>query len=196
MKINKEGTGDTLIVMIGEEDIQPFARQFPGICFLGIYDFDWNRYMSPWPAERIFRKGEDFAGEAGEFLNELDPILQEYPQSRKIIIGYSLAGLFALYASTIRDDLYGIGSVSGSLWYTGLDEYMRTHPCKAQRVYLSLGDQEKNTRNPLMSKVEEKTSEIAELLNTDHDMIFELNKGNHFQNAEQRLTRAIAWLIR
>ena len=196
MKVIQEGAGDTLVIITGEEDIHPYAQEFPGICFLGISDFDWNRYMSPWPAERIFRKGEDFAGEADVFLKELDPVLQNYPQSRKILLGYSLAGLFALYASTVRDDLYGVGSVSGSLWYKDLDTYMKNHPCKARRVYLSLGDLEKNTRNPLMSKVEEKTTEIAELLDPDHEVIFELNEGNHFKDAGRRITKAIRWLIR
>ncbi|MBQ6222284.1 MAG: hypothetical protein IJJ44_06715 [Solobacterium sp.] len=196
MKVIQEGAGDTLVVLIGEEDIHPYVQEFPGVCFLGIYDFDWNRCMSPWPAERIFRKGEDFAGQADEFLKELDTVLQEYPQTRKILVGYSLAGLFVLYASTIRDDLYGVGSVSGSLWYKELDTYMKTHPCKAVRVYLSLGDLEKKTRNPLMSKVEEKTAEIAELLHPEHEVIFELNEGNHFKDAGQRITKAIRWLLR
>ena len=73
---------------------------------------------------------------------------------------------------------------------------MKNHPCRARRVYLSLGDQEKNTRNPLMSKVEEKTTEIAELLDPDHEVIFELNEGNHFKDAGRRITKAIRWLIR
>ncbi len=196
MKVIQEGAGDTLVVLIGEEDIHPYVQEFPGVCFLGIYDFDWNRCMSPWPAERIFRKGEDFAGQADEFLKELDTVLQEYPQTRKILVGYSLAGLFVLYASTILDDLYGVGSVSGSLWYKELDTYMKTHPCKVVRVYLSLGDLEKKTRNPLMSKVEEKTAEIAELLHPEHEVIFELNEGNHFKDAGQRITKAVRWQLR
>ena len=29
---------------------------------------DWNRDLTPWPAERVFQRGEDFGGKADDYL--------------------------------------------------------------------------------------------------------------------------------
>ena len=62
------------------------------------------------------------------------------------ISGYSLAGLFSLY-SLHELDLDGAISVSGSLWQEGWLEYLKNHPIKNKRIYLSLGSKEHKTRN-------------------------------------------------
>lgn len=33
-----------------------------------IENIDWNREMTPWPAQAVMRRGEDFAGEADAYL--------------------------------------------------------------------------------------------------------------------------------
>lgn len=40
------------------------------------------------------------------------------------LAGHSLAGLFALYAIYQTDLFSGVGSVSGSLWFSGINEYL------------------------------------------------------------------------
>ena len=52
------------------------------------------------------------------------------------------------------------------MWYDGFLEHMNTSILRdgVERVYLSLGDREKNTRNPRMAVVEERTRQMAELL--------------------------------
>ena len=41
-----------------------------GVTLICVTDADWNRDLSPWPAEKVFR-GADFAGGASEHLADL-----------------------------------------------------------------------------------------------------------------------------
>ena len=38
---------------------------------VSIEGLDWNRDLSPWPHEKVFAGGEEFAGGAGEYLEML-----------------------------------------------------------------------------------------------------------------------------
>lgn len=76
-----------------------------------IEGFDWNRDLSPWPAEPVFGT-EAFGGQADAFLEtltrELIPAAEhEMPEDIcwRGIAGYSLAGLFAVYAA-YRSNLF------------------------------------------------------------------------------------------
>lgn len=165
---------------------------------------DWNRQLSPWPAPKAFGKGEDFAGEAEGFLEELaGPILRETEERLKApaafrgIAGYSLAGLFALWALGETDCFSRAASLSGSLWYDGFLEHLGAHPpIKApERLFLSLGDREKRTKNLRMAQVETCTLQAAGLYSSMGVPVrFEQNPGGHFQDVSQRIARGIAAL--
>ncbi len=182
--------GNRLAVLVGTEDLpQLDAGEFS---VLGISDFDWNKMLSPWPAEKIFRKGDDFAGRADEMLEYILAQPELTGSWEEIIIaGYSLAGLFALNACTKTDRFTGCASVSGSLWFPGFADYIKDHPVRAQKVYLSLGDREKDTKNPVMKEVEVNTLAVRDLLNAYTDVYFEMNPGGHFQEPELRMKKAL-----
>ena len=166
MKIKVRNGNNVLVVLVGVEDITPLNEILDHQTIVQIYDFDWDEMLSPWPHERIFKKGNDFQGKADQFLEKFmkeDIFQKEY--RRKMIIGYSLAGLFSLYACMKTDYFTDCASVSGSLWYPDFLTYILNHPVHCQNVYVSLGQQEKNTKNLIMSQVEEKTNEIVQILN-------------------------------
>ena len=117
---------------------------------------------------------------------------------RCLIAGYSLAGLFALYSLCRTDRFNAAVSCSGSLWYPGFADYFCAHvPLrKPKNVYLSLGDREPLTRNPVMQTVGACTQRIADHLSARGiDCVFAWNPGNHFQEPEARLGRGIAWSV-
>ena len=63
-------------------------------------------------------------------------------------------------------------------------------------VYLSLGDREERTRNPVLSTVGDRIREAYELLrDTGTDCVLEWNRGNHFKEPDLRTAKAFAWLI-
>ena len=183
-----------LFVLVGEHEPEAFHNALPDIRMLAVSGFDWNEKLSPWPTQRVFRNGDDFGGKADELIGELLEALKQYP-GRKYIAGYSLAGLFALYTATKTDQFEGCASVSGSLWYPDFEDYIQTHPVLCSSVYLSLGDLEKNSRNPLMKTVEEKTERISRLLAQYTNTVFEMNPGNHFHEPEKRMAKAVRGLL-
>lgn len=166
---------------------------------------DWDRDLSPWPAEGVFR-GQSFTGGAEDYLNrftgELIPALEgKLPcmPRRRILAGYSLAGLFSLWAAYRCDRFDAVASVSGSLWYDGFLDFMRENALSpsVKAVYLSLGDREKNAKNPRMARVEDATREAAALLRerTGLPVPFELNPGGHFRDVPERIAKALLYLI-
>ena len=165
----------------------------------------WNDELTPWPAPPIARRREPSAGQADEYIGLLTgqivpAILAELPEKPAYIAitGYSLAGLFALYALYRTDAFARAASASGSLWYPGFVEYARTHAFarRPDRLYISLGDREGRTRNPIMRPVEENTRILAEAYRqAGLRTILEMNPGGHFNEPDRRTARAIAWML-
>lgn len=121
-----------------------------GLALAAISGVDWNRELSPWSTPKVFRDGADFGGQASVLLDALAhqiiPLTEKhlrYAPEFRGIAGYSLAGLFALWAVYQTYLFDRAASISGSLWFEGFLDFMRTNTPKAKLVYLSLGDREK-----------------------------------------------------
>lgn len=170
---------------------------------VSVEGFDWNRDLSPWPAKAVFGN-EDFGGEADAFLKDLtESILPAAERAMDIepvwrgIAGYSLAGLFALYAVYKSSLFTRAASVSGSVWFDGWTDFAENRPfaAKVTHAYFSVGAKEKKTRNVRMQPVEENTRRMCELFRSrGAESIFVLNPGNHFVDADQRMADALDWL--
>ena len=64
-------------------------------------------------------------------------------------------------------------------------------------VYLSLGDREERTRNPVMAAVGDRIREAQNLLKDQGvGTILEWNRGNHFKDPDIRTAKAFAWVIK
>ena len=177
----------------------------PPFTLAAISDLDWNRDMSPWNSPAAFKGGEAFAGGADDYLRLLvDKIMPRAekelagPPAWRGIAGYSLAGLFALYAVYRTDVFSRVGCMSGSLWFPGFKEYVFSHKPKRwpDRIYFSLGDKESRTRNPILQTVREDTEKIqAFYRDKGIDTVFQLNPGNHFVHGVERTAAGIQWLL-
>ena len=107
-----------------------------------------------------------------------------------------MGGLFSLYAGTINNTWKGVGSVSGSLWYINYDEYVSSHRLLTEKVYLSLGRKEKESRNKVLRTVEDKTNIIYETIKSEGiECTFRLQEGGHFQDEEKRIRDAVSYLL-
>lgn len=164
---------------------------------------DWNRELSPWEAPPVFGK-QPFGGGGEETLGFLSDALLPLLRKRCVMDdhtllclgGYSLAGLFALWAGT-RTSLFDcLAAASPSVWFPGWIEYVRENPIQANTVYLSLGDREERAKNPVMAKVGRCIREQYELLKEEHIAALEWNPGNHFQDSELRMAKAFCWIAR
>ena len=182
------------------------AANYPQFALVAISDLAWNHDMAPWDSPAAFKKGEPFIGGADNYLQLLveeiipraEKELAEPPVWRGIA-GYSLAGLFALYAIYRTDVFSRVGCMSGSLWFPGFKEYIFSHEPKRRPdcIYFSLGDKEAKTRNSVLKTVQENTEEIQAFYQSKGiDTVFQLNPGNHFVQGIERTIAGIQWLLR
>ena len=155
---------------------------------------NWNHDLSPWNAPAVFGK-EDFGGGSEKTLEEVTRLCTDRGITY-ILGGYSLAGLFALWAAYRTDIFSGIAAASPSVWFPGFSEYMRDHGIHTDSVYLSLGDTEHKTKNPVMSAVADKMNEAFGLLKDQGiHCTLEKNPGNHFREPEIRTAKAFARIL-
>ena len=181
------------------------AANYPQFALVAISDLDWNHDMAPWDRPAAFKNGEPFIGGADDYLRllveEIMPRAEKElsgPPAWRGIAGYSLAGLFALYAIYRTDVFSRVGCMSGSLWFPGFKEYVFSHEPKRRPdcIYFSLGDKESKTRNPILRNVRQNTEEIqAFYRDKGIDPVFQLNPGNHYDHAAERTAAGIAWLL-
>ena len=199
-----------LLQMTGEHELQSMESEVTAIAqsahhflFAAIPVESWNDALSPWKSPAVWGK-QGFGGKAGDtlrFLTErgIPTLKQQFhlPENIKIILGgYSLAGLFALWASTQTDLFYGIAAASPSVWFPGWMEFEQQHPIQAQCIYLSLGDREERTRNAAMAAVGDNIRALhRELAGRGKDCTLEWNNGGHFKDADLRTARAFRWVM-
>ena len=205
MEIIEYGSPDAQLVLIqpvDDHDLSGIENEVSEIGRLTDRDFrlaavkidSWNTDLSPWKAPAVFGS-EDFGGGAERTLKEILTLTAE--TSRTYIIGgYSLAGLFALWAVYQTDVFSGAAAASPSVWFPDFTGYMREHTAGCSTVYLSLGDKEEKTRHPVMSTVGDRIREAHSLLCEQGTVCtLEMNKGNHFKDADLRTAKAFAWVM-
>ena len=199
-----------LLQMTGEHELQSMDDEVAAIAqsnrkylFAAVPVENWNDALSPWKSPAVWGK-QGFGGNAADtlrFLTErgIPTLKQQFrlPENVKIILGgYSLAGLFALWASTQTKLFYGIAAASPSVWFLGWMEFEQRHPIQAQRVYLSLGDREERTRNAVMAVVGDNIRTLhSQLTECSIDCTLEWNSGGHFKDADMRTAKAFRWMM-
>ena len=166
---------------------------------------DWNHDMCPWKCPALSKSDTPCTGGADEYLSLLlNEILPEAKQMLSgepaftAITGYSLAGLFAIYA-LYQTDVFGrAASMSGSLWFPDFTDYVFKHEMqrKPDKLYLSLGDKESRTRHPLLKTVQHNTEAIAEHCRSQGiDVLFEMHEGNHFKEPALRSAKGMIAIL-
>lgn len=165
----------------------------------------WNSDLSPWPADAIFRRGTGFGGRAEEELSLLEETLLPRAEAALVaspayraIGGYSLAGLFAVWAVFQTRRFSRLACASGSLWYPGFVGYVAGHKTAAalEAAAFSLGDKEASARNPLLAQVEDATRDVEATFSARGvKTLFRLDAGGHFVDGPKRLGQDIAWML-
>ena len=199
-----------LLQMTGEHELQSMDGEVAAIAqsahhflFAAIPVKSWNDALSPWEAPAVWDK-ESFGGKAGDtlrFLTEqvIPALKQQFalPRNVRIILGgYSLAGLFALWASTQTALFSGVAAASPSVWFPGWMEFEQQHPIQAQCIYLSLGDREERTKNLTMAAVGDNIRALhSRLAERSTDCTLEWNSGGHFKDADLRTAKAFRWVM-
>ena len=191
-----------LIQPVDDHDLSFIESEVEAISRLSARDFrllavkvdSWNADLSPWEAPTVFG-GEGFGGGAEATLEEVLRHCAD-PDKTYILGGYSLAGLFALWAAYRTDVFAGVAAASPSVWFPGFTAFMGAGEPRCRAVYLSLGDREERTRNPVMATVGDCIREAHTLLRARGiPCTLEWNPGNHFKDPDLRTAKAFAWLL-
>lgn len=188
------------------ETIQKLLSDIPLIlCF--IYVSNWHDDMTPWPETSLFSNQPDFGGKADEFILELDEIIKWVQQEcrhnevtikSQHVVGFSLSGLFALYLVSKKPMFNSIVAVSPSAWYEGIIRYFKEVelPESLKAIYLSLGEDESDSKNERISTVLDRTEELRVLFRNQDKLVHcSLSPGNHFDQMHERMGEGIKWVI-
>ena len=166
---------------------------------------DWNDSLTPWKAPCPRRGGAPFGGSAAAtFLHMRETILPlveaqmgAHRPARRAICGYSLGGLFALFAFTGDRIFSACACLSGSLWYPGWVDYLRAAPFEGagRYAFFSLGKKEPKAGAPVMRTVQDDMNACAEILRDRSCAVdVSLGPGNHMQHHRARFDEGIAAL--
>lgn len=188
---------------IMEELLKSGGSDFNFLCVCIPY---WNHDMSPWFCPSLSENDEPCTGGADGYLKLLTgTIIPEAKEkigddvSFSGIAGYSLAGLFALYAMYNCDMFSRVAAVSPSLWFPDFKEYCYSHSFNGsiKKIYMSLGDREAKTRHPVLRTVRDNAEEIVRFYREKgYETEWELNQGNHFVDETLRVVKGIRSIIR
>ena len=201
-----EAAKHLLIQPIDEHDLEGLDQEVETIKELSDKSFslvavmikDWNQELTPWAAPPVFGKVPFGSGaeKTLEFItSQLLPEVQENIP-HLILGGYSLAGLFALWAGYQTDKFEGIAAASPSVWYPKWIDYASENKPLAKSVYLSLGDNQEKAKNPVMAQVGNAIRKQHELLTEQEiNTLLEWNAGNHFVDSDKRMAKGFAWAI-
>ena len=219
--------GAPVVYLLGDMADNSPVQVPVGVSLVNVHVDLWEENFSPWCAPRVFAKGLNFGDGAQKTLdtliNHVIPWTESEltdPPAYRVLVGYSLAGLFSLWAGVSQQVVRGcqhdataphvdapaatfqrVGAVSGSFWFPSLldyvDQQLSDKVVGLTHAYLSLGDREARTPNPQIMHVRKN----AELLDSKLESAritstFELNRGNHFQNVEGRMQKALDWLLK
>ena len=204
MKIYKYGNSnaDTILIQpVDDHDMAYIENEVSLIKASSNADFkliavkvdNWNNDLSPWEAPAVFGN-DDFGGEACRMFEEVLKLTEDKTKTY-YIGGYSLAGLFALWAAYQTDVFAGVVAASPSIWFPGFVDYMKANDIKVKNVYLSLGDKEEKAKNPTMATVGDCIREAYAWLNEQGvNVTLEWNQGNHFKDADVRTAKGFTWV--
>ena len=163
---------------------------------------DWIIDLMPWTDRNISREEE--AGRHAPdtlryILDALIPELKRCFGDRPVILGgYSLGGLFALWAAGQTDGFKALAAASPSVWIKDWIPYATKQPPMTEAIYLSLGEREEHVKNRAIARVGDCLREQYALLQRQMGpdrctLVWE--EGNHFTDNEGRLARAFAWCL-
>lgn len=198
VEIDHGGQGASLLELCKKKGCRDFS-------LMSISGISWDEDLSPWFHAPCVTQDDHFTGQAGAFLAWIErsalPWVFQNMNAQPLwtgIAGYSMGGLFAVYAGIKSTCFSRIICVSGSLWYPDFEAWALKTPFlkKPVCIYLSLGDKEPKTSNPLLQHTGDVMQHLADFWKEEGiETLFEWNSGNHFQDPSGRMAKGIKWAL-
>ncbi len=163
-----------------------------------------NADYTPWYVEPENPKYPEFEGKADEYLDFIVNILKPYVElnytniKSNTILGYSLGGLFSLYAVTKTNCFDKVVSMSGSFWYKNWIEYLKKSDIDRKiSIYLNCGKKEGSFKDGLAKGNYGFTYLTYEILLEKNlkEVVLELDNKNHLNYVAERFIKAFKWIM-
>ena len=165
---------------------------------------NWNDNLTPWPAPGLYRGESDFGGNAARTLDGLrDRVIPAIERDcglhphKRAICGYSLGGLFALYAFAHCTRFDACACLSGSVWYDGWVEHLRGLGLDGtgRFAYLSVGSKEKRAAREPLKRVQDNMGQCADILRERGcEVDYAVGPGGHMNFIPERFAAGLAAL--
>lgn len=187
----------------GEQIWERLLKQGIDINIISIDVSDWYCDLVPWDIESPFNDKKKYMGGAKEYLEAL--ISDIIPQAESLlphikwrgIAGYSLGGLFSVWALYNCNAFTRVASCSGSFWCQGFLSYVLNNQLQnnLECAFFSLGNKEISNLNLATKTVGVATKYIVDRytamgINTK----FLWEEGNHSEDPIGRIVRAVKWI--
>ena len=178
------------------------ANATKGFAIVFFDTMEWAKALMPWHDEAVSRD-EEVGMHAQDTLFYIEESLVPWLHERFgklpcIIGGYSLGGLFALWAARQSAAFDAVAAASPSLWIKGWADFADNRSLNAQLAYVSLGDREEHCRNQRMARigdcVRHEHLTLANQIGSSATTL-EWNSGGHFGEEAERTAKAFAWCI-
>ena len=178
------------------------ANATKGFAIVFFDTMEWAKALMPWHDEAVSRD-EEVGMHAQDTLFYIEESLVPWLHERFgklpcIIGGYSLGGLFALWAARQSAAFDAVAAASPSLWIKGWADFADNRSLNAQLADVSLGDREEHCRNQRMARigdcVRHEHLTLANQIGSSATPL-EWNSGGHFGEEAERTAKAFAWCI-
>lgn len=164
--------------------------------------------LTPWKANAIVSKFNDFGGFGKAYLDFIIEILMPFINNKystfkdtknTSIGGISLGGLiscFSIYQTSIFGNIIGI---SGSFWYPNWLNFIENNKILNNNIniFLISGKNEGNSKPFPLNKTGEFTSKTYNIFkkNFSGDINLIWDNGSHHSNRESRIKKSLIWLL-
>jgi predicted alpha/beta superfamily hydrolase len=201
VRVGSDARGPLIVLVDGDGHPEDLSACVTSCALARLSVDDWGRNLTPWEAESLYRGQPPYGGQAPSTLRLLEedllPVLcqrEGLEPSSCGICGYSLAGLFSLWAILNSDTFSAAGALSASVWNDGWVDYLEALDVegRGRSVFLSLGSKEKRGPRPRLKTVEDRMVRTKELLVAKGFVATsEITSGGHLDHVGERVLRGI-----
>lgn len=165
----------------------------------------WNDIMAPWRTPGHYPAFLRCSGGAPAYLKTLIETILPQAEAAigsvgwRAVAGYSLAGLFALYALCESSEIFSRAClVSGSFWYPDLKDWFFDHlpAVLPQSIYFSTSLAEFHSKNRFFAPLKDTVQMIEGWFEQQGiPAVLVVNPGNHFQQPLERTADGLLWIL-
>lgn len=165
---------------------------------------DWSQVLAPWSTPEGWPQYVACTKGAESYLKVLTEQIVLQAESfiknpgERVLAGYSLAGLFTIWAFFYTDLFTKAATASASLWFPGFEKWFMDHSMKRlpEAIYFSCSVEEFDSDNPYLAPEKPTTLALVKWFQ-EHKVptTLVLDPCNHYEDVVRRTKASILWTL-